>query len=214
MKRALVIAMAACGLGCGAPSTTHAPASIAPTAARSLHFRRVSTGLVRSITTRETWTLDLDERGTILRGVLERGAPSTVATLDDVAWQTVGEVSYASPKRIDAAAAGVASKLEKVGGDEVLELTCAATKVRVRVAEAKLVHGDACNGDAPRPHWEPTTSSTITVLHCEPPPPTTGEADDADGAHRAFEFAQGPGVEWVYENSDCSAQEGALRAMK
>lgn len=199
----------ACTLGCGAPPTSHAPlTSTAAPAARTLRFRRTTTGLVRATSTRESWTLDLDNRGTILHGVLERGAPSSIATLRDVAWETVGDVSYASPQRLDAAN-GAVRRLEKVGGDDALVLACTPKKVRVRVAGVTLVHGDACGGAGPKPHWEPATTVVVEVLHCDVPSEGDVEVDDV----RSFEFAQGAGVEWVFEDSDCSAQEGSLRAM-
>jgi hypothetical protein len=199
------------GLGCGGAAKTHAPATATPAPARTLRFRRTTTGMIRATTTRETWTLELDARGTILRGVLERGAPSTIASLDAVAWETMGEVSYTAPNRIDAAKANVQVRLEKVGGDDALVLLCTTESLRVRVAGASLVHGDACGGDGPKPHWEPATTKTVEVLHCALPAAVT---DDPESGARPFDFAEEPGVEWVYENSDCSAQEGSLRLMK
>lgn len=207
----IAIATTASAIACGAPPTSHAPATTTNAPARTLRFRRTSTGLVRATTARETWTLELDDRGTILHGVLERGASSTVATLDDVAWETVGDVSYASRDRLDASTSAARHRLEKVGDVDALVLTCAPAKVRVRPASATLVHGDACGGgDGPKPHWEPATTSVATVLHCDLP--ANGDTD-AENVH-SFDFAEGAGVEWVYENSDCSAQEGSLRAMK
>jgi hypothetical protein len=212
-RRCIAIAIGACFIvGCGAPSKSKAPTIEAPVAARTLRFRRTSTGLIRATTTRETWTLELDDRGTILHGILERGAPSTVKTLGDVAWETMGEVSYTSPQRLDAPNVSGERRLEKVGGEDALAFTCAPANVRVRTAGATLIHGDACGGgDGPKPHWEPPTTLVVSVLHCDLP--RTKDEVDTENVH-AFDFAEGAGVEWVYENSDCSAQEGSLRAMK
>jgi hypothetical protein len=207
-RACLTFALVACG---GAETkTTNAPTAATPLAApeRHLRFRRTSTGMVQGTSTRQTCALDLDARGSILRCVREEGASSTVAKIDSLAWRGVDDVSYSSTERLDASSGAVS--LERVGGAAELVLRCNEAKVRALSADATFVHGDACgNGDGPKPRWDPAATTSVAVLHCE-----SGAKED-DGEHEgSYDFADGAGLEWIFENSDCSGQEGALRAMK
>lgn len=159
--------------------------------------------MTRAKSFRSTWKLSLDAKGSSLNVATDEGTGgASVATMGTVKWASQEDAWYRGP-RLDATEDEV--KLARQGGTGGIAFRCHAGAVKVLDAVAVLVHGNACGG-YPKPYWKPATKKSVPILHCE----AQSYGEDSTSSI-TLDFADEPGIEWVFEASDCSAQEGALR---
>jgi hypothetical protein len=195
--------------GSGAPRSTLAERRV---------FRRIETGLLPARSTRETWVLERTGTAQVLAIRVDQAGSGRLdgSEHSPQRWKLAAEGTY-----LAAAAAGVArfrlASYMEVAADGVsrdtrlpaeIEMSCRPSTVGVLAAGSVLLHGDACgDSSSPAPRWRPARRSRIAVEEC---------ACESVGGDLVFEsavFAEGTGLEWVFENSDCMAQEGAFRRL-
>jgi len=167
-----------------------------------LVFGSLGTGRIRKSSHQSTYTLEDD--GTHARLTITTDEVSSSASsgaLDGTEhtwpWQRVSATVYEGERTADGAK--TTFRLVAIGDpNDRMELVCQTGQVDALPANAVLIPGDVCER-GPRPHWKPPTHSKTSVLSCK----GMGEG--------AVPFGSAPGIEAISENSDCAANEHALR---
>ena len=178
---------------------------------RTMIFRHVIAGALPSPNRRVTWTLRFAHDATTLERLAEV-APDASGEGHRVD-QRFATVAFEPKSRDVFRGAPVVQPFERgslrlAAPNEALELHCATARVAAREPTAWL---DATSRPA---HWTGTLRD-VSVLRCKDATLTRGDAFEerrGDGAD-ALDFADAPGVEWVFENSDMLAQDGTYRLL-
>jgi hypothetical protein len=214
---AVALALALAGCSEDRPGAAHPEEAQPVDAGQSwpttpLVYRQAMVGYLPYPNSRVTWTLRFAADATTLSRVYARGGAIRID-------QNFGKASFVDVSTVVFAGIAIPPPYDhlrlflKSEGDAggTLDLRCNRATVPAMPADAWLqTHGqdEAATWTAkPRP---------ISVLRCKDAGAILGvdsfEADRGDGAG-TLEFAEAPGVEWIFENSDMVAQTGGYRLL-
>lgn len=178
------------------PIDAAAPPDAVSASARRLHYRSTSAGLIRNFARRFTAVLTIDGDVVELAWTRDTGNARRIDGDEHTKPWTEEDRGALRGTRD-----GDSLRLRDAAGAEVV-LTCKDTSMKVLRAGAVIVvhesNEDECPGDW---SWKPKQRSKVKVLRCS-------------GSDELGEMTFGdPGIEDVYENSDCMVQDGGTRLM-
>lgn len=183
-------------------------------------FRRISAGFLPVTALRETWTLSRHGAERVLLLSVDESTQNLLLDgqeRDESNWKNIAGATWSA----NDGPGPRALRLEESHGvwgrtrgsarpmPNTLTMNCKAAKLPVLSGAAVLVHGDACGNGGPRPYWKPKERTTVSIERCAFDELPQDEHDQKWNGLPSF--AREPGVEFVFENSDCTAQEGAYR---
>lgn len=187
-------------------------------------FRSTLVGVLHSEGRRVTWVLHQGRENVRLEIICQKGKRVAKGIrlqgeeLDEANWLEPVTLTYAGKKviggyelAVESAPAGEGTACH--GAPKALRLTCKTAKVVVRPAGTQLFPGErGAEDDVVAGVWRPAKTESIRTTRCRKPEDAiAGPFEEDWPLVFAPQTEKAAGVEWAFENSDMTVQEGAYR---